>query len=125
MPLGMRKTAAGVSRNLRNYIRNQLILELGDLVLEPQLALLEPGELELVRSGRAAKRFDRRVEIAMLHSQAHQPRCRRNLAALDLPHCAHPLLNRFRLRYSPFVNGSSCIITRPVERRETKPVCYV
>jgi hypothetical protein len=61
----------------------------------------------------------------MLHPQADQSRRRRDLSARQLHHRTPPLLNRFRLRYSPFVNGSSRIFGRPADRQETKLVSYV
>ena len=51
---------------LSNNVRNQEILELGDLILEAQLALLDPGDLELIDSRSSEKRIDRGLEVAML-----------------------------------------------------------
>jgi hypothetical protein len=51
---------------LSNNVRNQEILELGDLILEAQLALLDPGDLELIDSRGGEKRIDRGLEVAML-----------------------------------------------------------
>lgn len=34
-----------------NNVRNQEILKLGDLILETQFSLLDPGNLELIDSG--------------------------------------------------------------------------
>ena len=72
---------------LGDDIRDQLILQQGDLVPQPQLALLQPGELELVGRRHGAKRLDGGVEIAMLHSQPHQSRRR-----IDVVDHAFPLL---------------------------------
>src|SRR4051812_4461490 len=54
-------------------VGDQFVLERGDLVLEPQLALLEPRRLELVDRTRAQQRRDRSVEIAMLRTQKFEP----------------------------------------------------
>jgi hypothetical protein len=50
-------------------VGDQVIFELGDLVLEPQLALLEPRDLKLVAFGPRAKCLDRGIEIAVLLPQ--------------------------------------------------------
>jgi hypothetical protein len=46
-----------------------MIFEHRDLILEPQLPLLDPGELEKVGTRRAAKGLDRRVQITMFLPQ--------------------------------------------------------
>jgi hypothetical protein len=67
-------------------VGDELVLEQLDLVAQPQLALLEAGELELVGRGGGAQRLDRRVEVAMLQAQADQPRGRRDAAAVYALH---------------------------------------
>ena len=49
---------------LRNNIRKQLIVYRADLILQLQLALLQPRQLQLVR--RAAQGIDGSVEVAMI-----------------------------------------------------------
>src|SRR5690348_1896081 len=54
-------------------VGGQVVLDDRDLVLEPQLALLEPRDLQLIVGVGSAERGDRRIEIAVLDAQAGQP----------------------------------------------------
>jgi len=63
-----------ITRGLSDDIRDQLILERGNLILQLELALLESRDLKLVGSGREQERVDRIVQIAMLlPKHADQP----------------------------------------------------
>ena len=55
-----------------DYVGNELILAPRDFVAQPQLALLHPRELKLIRNACVAKRDDRGVEIAMLEPKQFQ-----------------------------------------------------
>lgn len=68
-PLREREQNFESRRGLGYDIRDQLILERGDLVLELELALLEPRDLKLVVGGREDQSIDRIVEVAMLLPQ--------------------------------------------------------
>lgn len=52
-----------------NDVGKQLVVELADLVLELELALLQPGELDLIMSRHRVQRIDRGIQIAMLLRQ--------------------------------------------------------
>src|SRR5688572_16672719 len=53
-------------------IRQQLALELDDLVLEDQLALFQALDLELVEGGRLRHALDGRVQVAVLGTKLFQ-----------------------------------------------------
>jgi hypothetical protein len=61
----MRRPAPEGARKLRDNIGNQQVLQLRDLVLDPQLALLDPCELKLIYRRGLLQRFDRCFQIAM------------------------------------------------------------
>src|SRR6185312_464018 len=65
--IGASGAIAGVCSRIE--IGDQLALEPGNVVLEQELALLEPGQLQLVAPDRMGELIDRRVEIAMLQPQ--------------------------------------------------------
>src|SRR5205085_8559361 len=104
-------------------VRNQGIFELGDLVPEEQLALLQPRELELVRCRERPKRLDRRIEIAMLHAQPDEAAGHAHFLYVDAAHLPHAmLLKRSNWGYSEKRNGSSRKRGRPSKgRRQGHP----
>src|SRR5262249_23631886 len=57
---------------LRNNVRCQLVLDIGDAVAQVELALLEPLDLQLVRAWRVLQGRDCGVEVAMLLLQPRQ-----------------------------------------------------
>jgi hypothetical protein len=57
---------------LRNNIRKELVFDGGDLIAQPELALFEAFDLQLVDTLRLLKRDDLIVEVAMLGLQAVQ-----------------------------------------------------
>ena len=59
----------GHARKLSDDIGQQRILDDRDLVLEPQFALLEPRDLELISRTRFGQRRNGRVEIAVFGAQ--------------------------------------------------------
>src|SRR6187402_1912215 len=61
-----------VARQLSIKIRNQLVLEIRDHVLQLELALLEPRQMQLVATRIDDKTRDRFVEIAMLDLELGQ-----------------------------------------------------
>ena len=63
---------AGRGEPSRRLVRHQLRLELGDLVLELELALLQPPHRQFVRVGIALQPRDRGVEVAVRSPQFHQ-----------------------------------------------------
>jgi hypothetical protein len=89
----------GIVARLRDDVGDELVLEQGDLVLEPQLPFLESGELELVRRRHGAERFDRRIEIAMLEPQPHQVRGRADVRAVVHASPQAALLSRAETGY--------------------------
>lgn len=54
-------------------VRDQLILDLHDLVLQSQLLLLQPTQGQLVRATRQLQRVDGFVKVAVLPPQNLQP----------------------------------------------------
>lgn len=60
------KPVAGFSGD---NVGDKVILKDGNLVLELQLSLFEPGDLQLIDGPCGCQRVDRRVEIAMLDFQ--------------------------------------------------------
>ena len=61
-------------RSSRDDIRRELILDEGNPVLQEQLALLQPLDLQDVGTGRDLQRLDRGVEVAVLLQQARKLR---------------------------------------------------
>ena len=57
---------------LRDDIRDQLILDCADLVPQGQLALLQPGDLQLIGGPGIGQSIDRDIEITMLDPQMLQ-----------------------------------------------------
>lgn len=57
----------------RDNVRQQVVLDQGDLVLELQLALFEARDLELVLRTCLGQRSNGCIEIAMLRAQQFQP----------------------------------------------------
>ena len=64
------RRAAG---KLRNHIRDQVILDYCDLVFQFELALLKPGDLQLIGRACAGQRVDRGVKIAVFHFEDFEP----------------------------------------------------
>ena len=54
-------------------VRNELVLEVGDHVLDAEFAFLEPPNRHLVR-GQIVQARNRRIQVAMLRAQLHQLR---------------------------------------------------
>ena len=54
-------------------VRQKLALELGDLVLQHQLALLQPLDLQLVERRVARDLADYVVKVAMFQPKGHKP----------------------------------------------------
>ena len=57
------------NRALGYDVGDQIVLKRGDLVLQPQLAFFEPGDLQLICRTGVFERVDSRIEIAMLDLQ--------------------------------------------------------
>src|SRR5687768_11992052 len=55
-----------------NYVRHDVVGEAGDLILQPQLALFQPGQLHLIGGSRFAHRGELGIEPAMLGAQIGQ-----------------------------------------------------
>lgn len=56
-----------------DYVRNEGIFQHSYFILQPQLALLEPGKLQLVGDVVDPQRFDRRIQVAMCFAQRQEP----------------------------------------------------
>jgi hypothetical protein len=67
------RAALPSGRKLRDDIRDQVILDDRDLVLQLQLALFQAGDLQLVVGARSSQRVDGSIEIAMLDPEHFQP----------------------------------------------------
>ncbi len=63
-------TGAGLSGD---QVRRQAVLDLGDLVAQRQLALLQPCGPQLVGLGQGVEGQDGGVEVLVLHTQPRQP----------------------------------------------------
>jgi hypothetical protein len=57
-----------------NDVGNAQIFKHGYFIFQPQLPLLEAGELKLVRRGHASQGIDSDVEISVLHAQGRESR---------------------------------------------------
>ena len=77
-------------------VGDKVILDQHDLILELELALLEPGNLQLVGSARKSQRIDCRVKIAVFYSQNLKP-----LAHFLVGHLPHLLLKLRTLHDQP------------------------
>src|SRR5690606_5304460 len=87
------------TRGSGDDVGREVILDDRDLVLQAQLALLQPGDLQLVLAVRCAERGNRRVEIAVLYPERRQP-----LAHLLFGHAAHPSWRRVAV-FDRFIAG--------------------
>lgn len=69
---GAAVAAAPRSRGSGIQVRNEPAFEPGDVVLQQQLALLQPGELKLVATERCRQMLDGDVEIPVFDTQFGQ-----------------------------------------------------
>ena len=102
-------------RELSDDIRDQVILDQRDLVLQLQLALLQPGDLELVNAAGRGQRVDRRVKVAMLDSEHFQ-----TLAHFVFVHAALPCADGLVRGRGPLVAvRAASRYPRPIRRKDS------
>src|SRR5262245_19311111 len=72
LPIMMPTRGASVVMRSRDDVGTQLVLEARHLVLELQLAPLQPRQVELVRCAGSLERGDLVVELAVLEAELHE-----------------------------------------------------
>ena len=111
--------------NSGDDIRRQRILDMRDAVLEEQLALLEPLNLQPVAGANPLQRLDRRIQISMLLLQTGKlcTQCAVGVIVLIYPACPplKPLPGRLNRPFTRSIAVAGNFIKSPRSRPPDAP----